>query len=240
MGWTFVQHVHTKHSFDSMADPVAVARRAEAVGIEVLAVTDHDTWQGAIDVRTAAVAEGLEVRVIIGSEVNTKQGDVIGLFLKENVGERNAPKFCDIVHEQGGLVVLPHPYKWHHLDEPLLARVDLIESYNARCSREENARAEELARERGLPMVVGADAHRVAEILRARTEFEGTLPESDEELKKTLLHGERRFYTNSPSIWDEWWTQSFQFMKRPNPKLAWELANGAFARIIKPHDYMNR
>src|SRR5262249_29894150 len=51
MSWTFVAHVHTRHSFDSMTDPERLARHAVARGIHVLAVTDHDTWQGSVETR---------------------------------------------------------------------------------------------------------------------------------------------------------------------------------------------
>src|SRR4051812_28655724 len=145
MSWTFVQHVHTHHSPDSRAKPAAIVARAQEVGVEVLAVTDHDTWRGAVDARAAAQAAGGRVHVVLGTEVRTDLGDLIGLFVTSDVRERKALAFCDAVHAQGGLVVLPHPYKWHRLENALLQKVDIVEVHNPRCGRAENQKAADLA-----------------------------------------------------------------------------------------------
>src|SRR2546422_3595564 len=176
MSWTFVCHVHTHRSADCMTSPAALVRRAARLGIDVLAVTDHDTWQGSVDALGAVSRSGAALRVVIASEVATDHGDVIGLFLRDDVRVRPAAEFCDRVHEQGGLVLLPHPYKWHRLDEPLLQRVDLVEVHNARTPPADNERASALARDRRLPALVGPDAHRLGELSLARNEFDGELP----------------------------------------------------------------
>ena len=237
MSWSFVVHVHTHHSFDSLSRPVALVRRALALGVHVLAVTDHDTWQGAVDVREVVVRIRAPLRVVIASEVATDQGDVIGLFLREDLRERVAPAFCDRVHEQGGLVLLPHPYKWHRLDAALLSRVDLVEVFNARTPRAENERAAALANERGLPALVGPDAHRVGELSLARNEFEGELPADEEALKRALIESPRRFDTTPASAWDEWRSQGARMLKRPNLGLGFALARGALRRLLKPQEY---
>ncbi len=237
MTWTFVQHAHTRHSFDSLADPAALVRRAQQAGVHALAVTDHDTWAGAIDARAAAVASRSTVRVIVSSEVRTDCGDLIGMFLTADVLERDPVAFCDAVHAQGGLVLLPHPYKWHRLEDGMLARIDLVEIHNARCSADENARALQLAHERGLPALVGPDAHRVGELLLARNVFEGEAPADDAGLKHALLHAPRRFHLEVPSIWNEWLSQAVKFSRRPSISLGIGLARGAARRILMPSEY---
>ena len=237
MSWTLVQHAHTHHSFDSLADPAALVRRAQEAGVHALAITDHDTWDGAIDARTAAAAANSTVRVIVSSEVRTECGDLIGMFLATDVLERDPVAFCDAVHAQGGLVLLPHPYKWHRLDDTVLGHIDLVEVHNARCSADENARALELARERGLPALVGPDAHRVGELLLARNVFDGEAPADDAALKHALLHAPRQFHLESASMWDEWLSQAVKFSRRPSVALGWGLARGAARRILKPAAY---
>ncbi len=237
MSWTFVQHVHTRRSFDSRANPAKIVQRAAAVGIEVLAVTDHDTWQGSQDCRAAALSLQLPVRVITGTEVRTSKGDLIGLFVTSDLLERDAVKFCDAVHEQGGIVVLPHPYKWHELDDELLSHVDIVEVHNARCTPLDNQRAAELALERNLATLVGPDAHRLGELLLARNEFDGDPPGDEAAIKHALLHAPRRFFVEPGTIWDEWLSQAVKLTRQPSPVLAWGLLRGMVRRLAKPDAY---
>ena len=91
MSWTLIVHVHTKHSPDSLTEPRALVRHAVALGVDVLAVTDHNTWRGAVDALGAVAGAGLPLRVIVASEVHTDQGDVIGLFLQDDLRPARAP-----------------------------------------------------------------------------------------------------------------------------------------------------
>jgi predicted metal-dependent phosphoesterase TrpH len=202
--------------------------------VDVLAVTDHNSWWGAVEAATEAERAGLPLRVVIGAEVTTDQGDLIGLFLDDDPRDHSALAFCDAVHEQGGLVLLPHPYRWHRLDDELLSRVDLIEDFNARTQDDANALAVELARERGLPALAGADAHRLAELDLARVEFEGQTPTDDEALKRALLGSPRRYQIGRGSVWNDWLSQAASLMRRPSGRLAWNLARGAVRRVVRP------
>jgi hypothetical protein len=237
MSWTFVGHVHTKYSPDSLTEPRVLVQRALALGIDVLAVTDHDTWRGAVETLGVVDRTGAKLRVIIGSEVHTDQGDVIGLFLMDDLINDSAPEFCDAVHEQGGLVWLPHPFKWHHLDDELLRRCDLIEVHNGRTGRADNQRAAELAKERGLPELVGPDAHRAGELHLARVEFEGELPPDENGLKQALLRAPRTFHIEQGSIWNDWLSVGAWLVKRPSLPMAWRLIRGAAHRVLKPREH---
>jgi predicted metal-dependent phosphoesterase TrpH len=238
MSWSLVAHVHTRNSFDSLTDPAALARHAVALGVDVLAVTDHDTWKGAVETRAAAERLGLPLTVVIASEVATEQGDLIGLLLRRDLLERGARAFCDAVHADGGLVLLPHPYKWHRLDEAVLQRVDLVEVYNGRTARADNTRALELARDRRLPELVGPDAHRLAELGLARVEFEGDKPADDAALRDALLTAPRRFTTHPGNMWDEWLSQGVRFLRRPSARDGYWLVRGALRRLVKPGEYV--
>jgi hypothetical protein len=235
--WSFVVHVHTRRSIDCMASPSAIVRRAVELGIDVLAITDHDTWQGAVDVLGVVAKTKAPLRVVIGSEVATDQGDVIGLFLRDDVRTRPAARFCDEVHAQGGLTLLPHPYKWHRLDEELLRRIDLVEIHNGRTGVKENEQALALARERRLPELVGPDAHRVGELHLARNVFEGPLPADEAGMKQALLAAPRRFELTTGSIWNEWRSQAVRFVKQPEASVVYGLARGALRRLVKPGAY---
>ena len=231
--WTLVAHMHTRHSFDSLTEPRWLVERAEEVGIDVIAVTDHGTWKGSVEARECAREAGLRLHVIQAAEYLTDQGDVIGLFLDREHEEQSAVRLCDAIHERGGLTLLPHPYRWHRLDEELLSRIDLIEVHNSRTTPEDNERAVELARERRRPGLAGPDAHRIGELTLARNLFEGECPADDEALKHALLHAPRRFETTEGSAWDEWISQGVKLVRRPTARGAWRLAQGALRRILK-------
>jgi predicted metal-dependent phosphoesterase TrpH len=187
-------HCHTSFSFDSLSRPAAVARAAAQRGLTHLAITDHERIDGALAARDAA-PEGLTV--IVGQEVRTSGGDLIGLFLERPV----APGMSSLdtaraIGEQGGVVGLPHPFdRWRSSSgrrnsgaewQELLALVDYIEGHNARLTiGDGNERAVALAREHGLPTVAVSDAHTLVEVGVAYTSFDAPI-DTAEHLRAAL------------------------------------------------------
>src|SRR5512137_1881429 len=101
-------HCHTSASFDCLASPESVVKAAASRGLTHLAITDHDTIDGALRARDAA-PDGLTV--IVGEEVRTADGDLIALFLEQAVApHRPAAETIAEVRAQGGLVGIPHPF----------------------------------------------------------------------------------------------------------------------------------
>jgi predicted metal-dependent phosphoesterase TrpH len=163
-------HCHTNASFDSLSDPGSVVRAAATRGLTHLAITDHDRIDGALLARDAAPA-GLQV--IVGEEVRTADGDLIALFLEHAVEpHRPARETIEAIRAQGGLVGIPHPFdkfRGSMLKDPRLEAmaqlVDWVETHNARVvGGSGNERAQEFAREMGLPGVAVSDAHSVLEV----------------------------------------------------------------------------
>ncbi|MBN1826241.1 MAG: PHP domain-containing protein [Candidatus Eisenbacteria bacterium] len=163
-------HVHTAFSFDSKAAPEEVEEAALRAGVDRIAVTDHDTIEGALRLRGRG-----RIETIIGEEVTTSLGDVIGLFLESPLPPGVEPeRTMDAIHEQGGLVVIPHPFDarrgttlFPEALERCVDRIDAIEGWNGRIRRPaDNERALLFARDHGLPVLVGSDAHRTDEIGR--------------------------------------------------------------------------
>jgi predicted metal-dependent phosphoesterase TrpH len=163
-------HCHTSASFDSLASPESVVRAAAQRGLTHLAITDHDTIEGALRGRAAAPA-GLTV--IVGEEVKTADGDLIAIFLQAAVPPGlPALETIAAVRAQGGLVGIPHPFdrfRGSMLNDPRLEaigrEVDWVEAHNARVvGRDGNERAAAFARELGLPGLAASDAHSVLEV----------------------------------------------------------------------------
>ena len=163
-------HCHTSASFDCLASPASVVWAAATRGLTHLAITDHDTIEGALRARDAA-PDGLTV--IVGEEVRTADGDLIALFLERAVPpHRPAAETIAEVRAQGGLVGIPHPFDKNRgsmLNDPrleaLAAQVDWVEAHNARViGRTGNEKAADFARQHGLPGVAASDAHSALEV----------------------------------------------------------------------------
>ena len=160
-------HCHTVYSLDSSNRVDALIRAARERGIQRLAITDHNTIEGAL--RAKASAPDL---VVVGEEVLTERGELIAYYVKEEV-----PKGLTVdetlrrFKAQGAFISIPHPFDlWRHgwpLEEllELLPEVDALEVFNARCMRKvQNDKVLALAREHGKIMTAGSDAHSLVEL----------------------------------------------------------------------------
>lgn len=170
-------HTHTEYSPDSRTPVKTQAAAIKGAGLHVVCATDHNTIEGALRLRE--LADGF--RVVVGEEVSTLDGDMIGLFLEKAIPRGlTAEGTIARIHDQGGLVSVPHPFsrnRLFHLRRAALDRVwkdiDCIEIFNAReAFTQDNLRAAAFARERNIPGAVGSDAHRSSEIGRAWVEVE--------------------------------------------------------------------
>lgn len=172
-------HVHTWHSFDSLLPPAAYLAHARRARLDFLAITDHNTLAGAREVARRNRDPRLEV--VIGAEYGTDRGDVIGLFLTDDVVSRRFDAVIDEIRAQGGLALLPHPYRGRDTDPERMAAVDLVEVFNARSSVEANESALADAERLGVAQVAGADIHTAWELLRNGTlvHLEGSGPLRD-------------------------------------------------------------
>ena len=163
-------HCHTSASFDGVADPAALVARAVERGLTHLAITDHDTLDGALRAAEAAPA-GLQV--LVGCEVNTTDGDLIVVFLQTPLPKRlSARDAINAARAQGALVGLPHPYDHTRrsllldpANEALVPELDWVEAWNGRVGRQAaNDQAAALALRHGLPAVGVTDAHALVEV----------------------------------------------------------------------------
>ncbi len=128
-------HIHTQVSPDSSMSPQALVAACQRAGLDAIAVTDHHTIRGALAVRDVA-----PFMVVIGAEFRTADGEVIGLFLEEDIPRGlSAVETIGRIKDQGGVVQIPHPFdrfRRKHITEDTLLQVlpdvDVIEAFNAR------------------------------------------------------------------------------------------------------------
>ncbi|HVM39778.1 MAG TPA: PHP domain-containing protein [Acidimicrobiia bacterium] len=177
-GWVRVDcHLHTMYSGDAVTTLDELAERVEQARLDVVCVTDHNAVRGAVEL----LERDLACRVVVGEEVRTGAGEVIGLFLSERV-----PHGIDVrdavarIRGQGGVVYVPHPFdpvrRCLHEDTLLElcgeGLVDAVEVFNAKVSLDSlNDRAAALAGEYALAGGAGSDAHDPAAIGAAYVEM---------------------------------------------------------------------
>ncbi len=155
-------HIHSYYSVDSLLSPRKILLLARKKGINVVAITDHNTIKGGL--KAKEFEKSIGVRVIVGAEITTDTGDIIGLHLVEEIKTRHWRDVITEIKHQGGIVVLPHPYRSQLAVLEVAREVDVIEIYNARSTKEQNLNAASLAINFGKSVTAGSDAHFGCEI----------------------------------------------------------------------------
>ena len=153
-------HIHSKYSHDSYSKIEEILKVAKGKKLDVIAITDHEEFDG------ANIAEKLAENILIvkGQEINTEFGDIIGLFLKKRIDSKNFKEVIKEIRNQKGLVILPHPAKFHILIEDVVKNIDIVEAFNSRIGKEENEMGRILAEKLKKPFIAGSDAHFLFEI----------------------------------------------------------------------------
>lgn len=171
-------HLHSRFSHDSSTTLEALIARARECGLARIALTDHNTVEGAL--RLAQIEPEL---TIVGEEAKTREGEVIGLFITRRIPPYMTPEDAmDLIHAMGGLVYVPHPLdrnRAHFSGDRLAAlapRIDIVEVYNPWADAAANEAAADIARDLGKVTATGSDSHGVEEMGRSWMEmdaFEG-------------------------------------------------------------------
>lgn len=196
MKWKVDLHIHTSFSEDALCTPAQVVELSLARGLSRIAITDHNTIAGALEARKIAPE-----LVIIGEEVRTKRGELLALFISEEIPPKLDPlETIRRIKEQGGIVGIPHPFDQIRREAmgpyalEIIKQVDFLEGFNARTLfSSDNTRAMKLATELGLPASAGSDAHTPWEIGKVWVEMDPFSGEREflEALKGGMIKGRR-------------------------------------------------
>lgn len=169
-------HAHTHWSSDCATSYTAIVSACQRRGVDVLAITDHNRIEGALELSE----QKLPILIVVGEEINTTEGEIIGLFLRGWIPPRLSPEETVAeIRQQGGVVYVPHPFDALRRSvikpralERIASSVDAVEVLNARLhAMERNERAARFADENGLLKGAGSDAHTAYEIGRAGVEM---------------------------------------------------------------------
>jgi predicted metal-dependent phosphoesterase TrpH len=181
-------HMHTTAS-DGIGTPREVLDHALRLGdLDVIAITDHDTLEGALRARDIWRGGAYPFDLIVGEEISTREGHLLALFIERRVPPGlSIERSIDLVHEQGGLAIVAHPFNRifrHSVQRPVMDRLkrqphvhpDGVETLNGSFAGIGSSQiAMALTRQRyRWAETGGSDAHTVTAIGCARTLFEGS------------------------------------------------------------------
>jgi hypothetical protein len=180
-------HIHTMYSYDGTASVSSVLRRAKEIGLDVIAITDHDEIAGALEAVQLASHYGIDV--IPASEITTSEGDLLALFITEKIpAQLSLIETVLRVRELGGVCIAPHPMAGgmgmkslsaysilKALKHPLASQTLIgIETYNGTAiDRISNHYAKIFANGLNIAQTGSSDAHMIDTIGFGATEFEG-------------------------------------------------------------------
>ena len=178
--WQVELHSHTLWSKDCVVNFDTIIQLCERRGIDRIAITDHNTADGALAMQK--IAPDL---VIVGEEIMTDRGEILGYFMQESIPAGLTPdETIRRLRDQGAAISVSHPFDrlrkgaWHAEDLlKIIDKVDAIEVFNARCMyADDNVKALAFAERHKLTGTVGSDAHSRVEYGRTLAQmhpFEG-------------------------------------------------------------------
>ena len=190
-------HIHSKYSHDGTLGVEEIIRIARQKGLSGIAITDHNTISGG---KEAKRYETEDFQVIIGSEVMTDKGEIIGLFLSKEIQSRHFYEVITEIKAQDGIVIVPHPFdklrhSTFHVTSEYVELVDAIEGFNSRCIFQKyNKEATEFAFSHNLPVVGGSDAHYSNEI------GNGGITTQSENIKRAILNNDLEIFGKRSAI----------------------------------------
>ena len=192
-------HIHSLAS-DGTAGVLEIIEQAVQASLQVIAITDHERIDSALAARALAQARGLPLEVIVGEEISTRGGHLLGLFLSEPIKPwQSLRASVAAIHEQGGLAVPAHPLFPYPLcaQAPVLRRLladpdprfhpDALEAFNPTTLGRGHRRVSAFVATHGLAGIGCSDAHAVEAIGQGYTTFAGA---TADELRQAIL--ERR------------------------------------------------
>jgi len=208
----FDLHAHSKYSPKcGYMEPKLIVKLARKKGLDGIAVTDHDTIKGALKTREYA---DKDLRVIIGSELMTSRGEIIGLFLSEEILSTDLIGVIEEIHDQNGVAIVPHPFDTLRRSalwptEKDVGYLDGVEGFNARnVYQKSNIDAIEFGKEHKLAITAGSDAHFSNEVGNA-----GVITD-DEDLREAILSRRIEIFGHKNGIYNHAFTKGLKLWRK--------------------------
>jgi predicted metal-dependent phosphoesterase TrpH len=233
--WTGIFHCHTHFSKDAQMKPEDIVNEALAEHWDFVIVTDHNTIKGSQAVRDLIAQRNLPMQAPLAAEYFTEYGDVVAMFIQEEIVFSSFIDLATQVKRQGGFLILPHPYVSHNHIEHMLPYVQFIEIFNGRTPETLNHNADILCESHSLRPIYGSDAH-LSKNLRdvvIQVPRQKSLQESF--LKGPVIPMRLRQATKGDYLRSRW-IYTLKSKQKQIPQMilrtAWNMVNGAWFRAI--------
>jgi predicted metal-dependent phosphoesterase TrpH len=177
-------HIHSRYSSDAFSSVRDILCEADKKGLDVIAITDHDTVKSFEEV--LKIAGEFKVKAVMGQEISSKKRHILGIFIKKEIlGKMSALETVREIHAQGGLAIIPHPTNKIPMGislkelEGIYKEADGIEAFNSSplgwfMTEKINKINSEVFH---LSPIGGSDAHILRQIGLGYTAFIGKTPE---------------------------------------------------------------
>jgi predicted metal-dependent phosphoesterase TrpH len=192
-------------------EPKYIVKTAIRQGLNGIAITDHDTIRGGL--KTAEYSER-DFEVIIGSEILTHRGEIIGLFLSEEIQSRDFFGAIEEIQNQNGIVIVPHPFDTLRKSalyptEKDAKMIEGIEGFNGRSVfQKSNTEAIEFGMRNKLAITAGSDAHFLNEVGNA-----GIITDSDD-IKEAIISKNITMYGRKNSLYNHVLTKGLKLCRK--------------------------
>ncbi len=189
-------HIHSTFSSDSTASPTDILKQARSIGLDAIAVADHNTIKGSL--ATIEIAKDFnDIVVVPAMEISSSKGHIVALGIKEDIKQGLSPDdTIEKIRDLGGIAVAAHPfvsYREGLCDNVKELDIDAIETLNSRyVFGYSNWRAKNLAEKRNIPEIGSSDAHFLRAIGSCVTELEADM--SYESIIEVILSGKTSVY----------------------------------------------
>jgi predicted metal-dependent phosphoesterase TrpH len=231
-------HIHSLAS-DGVSGVTQILDQAERIGLDVIAITDHERVDAAHAARVIAQERGHGPQVVVGEEVTTRGGHLVALFIEERIRPWGSLKSSIArVHEQGGLAIIAHPLVPYPLcasgrsirklldEQDPIFHPDGIEAFNpTTAGMRWGARVPAFVEQSGVAGLGNSDAHRAEDIGHALTTFPGV---TAEDLRRAILERQTGWQgTHYP------WKTQFSTFRRQMGKNALAVRDTVRGKVLR-------
>ena len=169
-------HIHSLYSGDSMSKPKNIINQAMLIGLDIIAISDHNTTKGSK--KAIEEAEDKKIIVVPSIEVSSSKGHIIGFGVDVNIPRDLSPEdTIDKIHDNGGIAIIPHPFSFYrnglfYNTKPNELNIEAVEVKNARyILGYSNYKSKKLANKKKLAKIGSSDSHFLGSIGDSYTEI---------------------------------------------------------------------